>query len=279
MPQENAVFSEQDKQTFRTDPEVMRKMRAGIARRFTERFSDAVVDASSPQLKVIEDSCRSYLETEVTDPVLRERLRPPYRVACKRLVVSPDFYRAIQQPSAQLVTDAIECVEPGGVRTVTGALHELDVLVLATGFRTDRFMRPMRVTGPGGRQLDEVWQQRPSAYLTVAVPGFPNLFMLNGPNGPVGNFPLIEVAELQMGYVLQLIELLREGRCRAVSPSESASSAFEEERVEAAKKTVWTTGCSSWYLDDRGVPATWPWTIAQFYQALSKPDLSAYELV
>ena len=277
MPQENAVFSDEDKQTFRRDPAVMAKMRAGIARRFIERFSDAVVDRSSKQLQVIEDSCRENLETQVQDPALRERLRPSYRVACKRLVVSPDFYQAIQKPSAQLVTEAIERVEPEGVRTRDGQLHALDVLVLATGFRTDRFMRPMKVIGPSARALDEVWEKRPSAYLTVAVPGFPNLFMLNGPNGPVGNFPLIEVAELQMNYIVQLIDVLRDG-CRALSPSETATEAFETARVAAAQNTVWTTGCASWYLDDRGVPATWPWTIAEFYAALAKPDLSAYEL-
>lgn len=279
MPQDNAVFSAEDKQTFRRDPAVMAKMRAGIARRFIERFSDAVVDRGSKQLQVIEDTCRDYLETAVRDPELRERLRPQYRVACKRLVVSPDFYQAIQQPSAQLVTEAIERVEPEGVRTRDGTLHELDVLVLATGFRTDRFMRPMQVLGPSARALDEVWAKRPSAYLTVAVPGFPNLFMLNGPNGPVGNFPLIEVAELQMNYIAQLLDLLREGRCQALSPSERATDAFETARVEAAQNTVWTTGCASWYLDDRGVPATWPWTIAEFYAALAKPDLSAFDLI
>jgi len=279
MPQENAVFSEQDKQIFRTDPEVMRKMRAGIARRFIERFSDAVIDRDSPQLRVIEENCRNYLETEVRDPALRERLRPDYQVACKRLVVSPDFYQAIQKPNASLVTDAIECLEPEGVRTRDGRVHPIDVLVLATGFRTDRFMRPMQVIGRGGRALDEAWAQRPSAYLTVAVPDFPNLFMLNGPNGPVGNFPLIEVAELQMNYALQLIELLRSGGYRSVSATESATAAFESSRIEAAQKTVWTTGCASWYLDDRGVPATWPWPIAAFYEALRCPDLESFELL
>lgn len=278
MPQENAVFTAQDKHNFRTDPAVMKKMRAGIARRFIERFSDAVVDRGSAALQVIEDTCRNNLENEVHDPVLRERLRPSYRVACKRLVISPDFYRAIQRPNAELVTDGIERIEPSGVRTRDGRLHELDVLVLATGFRTDRFMRPMSVVGPSGATLDEAWSTRPSAYMTVAVPGFPNLFMLNGPNGPVGNFPLIEVAELQMGYVLQLLDLLREGRCASISPSERATAAFESARVEAAQNTVWTTGCASWYLDDRGVPAVWPWPIANFYAALDKPDLQAFEL-
>ena len=278
MPQENASFSAADREKFRAQPEVMRHMRASIARRFVERFSDAVIDSGSPQLKTIEETCRGYLESEVRDPLLRAKLTPPYRVACKRLVISPDFYRAIQQPTARLVTDTIASIEPEGVRTRDGTLHALDVLVLATGFRTDRFMRPMQVIGPGDRALEEAWAERPSAYMTVAIPGFPNLFMLNGPNGPVGNFPLIEVAELQMGYVLQLVQLLREGRCRGIAPSERATADFEAARIEAAKNTVWTTGCSSWYLDDRGVPAVWPWPIARFYESLAKPDLEAYEL-
>ena len=130
---------------------------------------------------------------------------PSYRAACKRLVMSPDFYDAIQQPNAEVVTEGIERVEAEGVRTRDGRLHELDVLVLATGFRVDRFLRPIQVIGPRRPHASTtVWAKRPSAYLSISIPGFPNLFMLNGPNGPVGNFSLIEVAELQLGYVLQL---------------------------------------------------------------------------
>ena len=162
-------------------------------------------------MKLIEEACRRTSRTSVRDPELRERLRPSYRAACKRLVISPDFYQAIQRPNAELVTAGIERVEARGVRTRDGRLHELDVLVLATGFRVDRFMRPIEVIGRDGRRLDDVWSRRPVAYLSISIPGFPNLFMLNGPNGPVGNFSLIEVAELQIAYILQLVELLRTG--------------------------------------------------------------------
>ncbi len=101
--------------------------------------------------------------------------------------------------------------------------------------------------------------------------------MLNGPNSPVGNFSLIEVAELQMNYVLQLVELLRSARCREISPSEDAAARFEAARVLATKNTVWTTGCKSWYLDDRGVPASWPWTLARFRAEMAAPDLEAFD--
>lgn len=279
MPQENPAYSEEDKEQFRLHPEMMRSMRAAIAHRFIENFSDAVVDVNSPQLKVIEDTCLANLETQVRDPELRERLRPKYRAACKRLITSPDFYQAIQHPNAQLVTDGVEAVEPAGVRTRDGKLHELDVLVLATGFRTDRFMRPIEIIGRNGTRLDDLWAQRPVAYLTVAIAGLPNFFMLNGPHGPVGNFPLIEAAELEMQYILQLIGLLRTGRCREISPAAVSTARFDEERIAAARNTVWTTGCRSWYLDDRGIPAAWPWTIGRFREAMAMPKLEAYELV
>jgi cation diffusion facilitator CzcD-associated flavoprotein CzcO len=279
MPQENPEYTDAEKADFRRDPARSSALRSELSRLFVEAFSNAVVDAGSAQMQVIEGVCRANLEQSVRDPLLREKLRPSYRAACKRLVVSPDFYRAIQHPNAELVTDAIAAIEPSGVRTRDGRLHALDVLVLATGFRVDAFMRPMQVIGRGGKRLDDVWASRPVAYLSVSVPGFPNLFMLNGPNGPVGNFSLIDVAEQQFAYIMQLVELVRSGRCREVSADPRATERFDAERTEAAKNTVWSTGCRSWYLDDRGVPAAWPWTFERFRQEMVAPQLEAYELV
>jgi cation diffusion facilitator CzcD-associated flavoprotein CzcO len=271
MPQENPAYSEEEKAGFRRHPEQLQQLRENLSLLFAQGFSNAVVDASSPQMKLIEDTCRANLETSVRDPVLREKLRPSYRAACKRLIISPDFYPAIQRPNAEVVSEGIERVEPRGVRTRDGRLHELDVLVLATGFRADRFVRPIRVTGPGGESLDARWVKRPDAYLSIAVPGFPNFFMLNGPNGPVGNFSLIEVAELQMAYILRLVAGLRGGR--TLAPSEAATARLEAEREQAATRTVWTTGCRSWYLDDRGIPAVWPFTFDRFREVMAKPRL------
>lgn len=278
MPQENEAYPDEVKDEFRRDPARLHDLHDNLSTLFADGFSNAVVDADSPQMKMIEEVCRANLENNVTDPELRERLRPDYVAACKRLIVSGDFYEAIQKPNAHLVTEGIERVEPGGVRTRDGRLHELDVLVLATGFKADAFMRPMTVIGRDGTKLTDAWADRPSAYLSISIPDFPNLFMLNGPNGPVGNFSLIEVAELQFAYIMQLVDLLRTGRCREVSATHDALTAFEAARVEAAKKTVWTTGCRSWYLDDRGIPATWPWPFDRFRTEMAAPDLAAYDL-
>ncbi len=279
MPQENPPYSDEEQASFRGDPARMAQIREEFSRLFAESFSNAVIDADSPQMKMIEEICRANLEQSVADPNLCERLRPDYRAACKRLVISPNFYQAVQKSNAEVVTEGIERVEAEGVRTRDGRLHELDVLVLATGFRPDRFMRPIEVIGRDGVRLDDVWADRPSAYLSISIPGFPNLFMLNGPNGPVGNFSLIEVAELQFDYLLQLVELVRSGRCREVCAGGKATEEFDRARTEAAKRTVWATGCRSWYLDDRGIPMAWPWTFDRFRDEMVSPDLSQYELV
>jgi cation diffusion facilitator CzcD-associated flavoprotein CzcO len=276
FPQENPPYDDSDRSAFRCDTARLRERRAELSQMF-DRFATAIVDADSPEMRWLEEACRANLEQSVRDPVLREKLRPSYRAACKRLIISPDFYEAIQQPNAELVPEGIERVEPPGVRTRDGRLHELDVLVLATGFKADAFMRPMRVVGRDGQTLARVWADRPSAYLSISIPGFPNFVMLNGPNGPVGNFSLIEVAELQFAYIMQLVARLRSGECREISATNRAMEDFETARTEAAKKTVWMTGCRSWYLDDRGVPATWPWPFDRFRAEMRAPKWEAFE--
>jgi cation diffusion facilitator CzcD-associated flavoprotein CzcO len=278
MPQENPAFSREEKAEFRKHPEVMEQLRSNISRMFADGFSNAVVDATSPQLRAIHDFCVANLENSVKDPELREKLRPNYRAGCKRLVMSENFYDAIQRPNANLVTQGIERIERAGVRTRDGKLHELDVLILATGFRVDRFMRPMEVAGRDGLTLEEAWKKGPIAHMAISIPDFPNFFMLNGPNGPVGNFSLIEVAELQLGYILQLVDQLRSGACTQVSASRAAMERFDADRREATKTTIWQSGCNSWYLDADGVPAVWPWTFDRLREEMAKPRLGDFDM-
>jgi cation diffusion facilitator CzcD-associated flavoprotein CzcO len=277
MPSPNPAYTEEEKEEFRREPQKLADLHQQLSDMF-DLFANGVVDAHSAQMQMIAERCRQNLEENVHDPDLRERLRPDYQAACKRLVMSGDFYDAIQHPAAELVTSPIERVEAQGVRTGDGILHELDVLVLATGFQVDAFLRPMSVVGRGGVRLDDVWAQRPSAYLSISIPEFPNLFLLNGPNGPVGNFSLIEVAELQFGYVMQLVERLRTGEAREISATQRALDEHEAARVEAVKGTVWVTGCNSWYLDDRGIPAVWPWPFTHFREVMAAPDLACYDV-
>jgi cation diffusion facilitator CzcD-associated flavoprotein CzcO len=278
MPLEpNVEYSDKDKAEFRADPTKLQAIRDQVNDDF-ELFSNAVIDADSEEMKEVEDACLANLEDNVSDPELREKLRPDYRAGCKRLVFSSDFYDAIQRPNANVVSSGIKRIEATGIRTEDGELHELDVLVVATGFRADSFIRPTTVRGRGGVDLDEVWADHPVAYMSISIPEFPNLFMLNGPNGPVGNFSLIQIAEHQVSYILQLMEKIRNGDCREISANAEATSIFENERSNAAKTSIWATGCNSWYLDKNGVPASWPWSRARFFDEMSAPKLESYDL-
>lgn len=277
MPVEQFAYSDADREAFRNDPALMDAIRfsdeyIGNVRRFT----DGITDFNSPEIKAVQDLCEQYLNAKITDPELRAKLTPNYQAACKRLVYSWCYYDEVQKPSVYVETGGIERVEPKGVRMKDGTFHELDTLILATGFKADRFIRPTTVLGEGGRSLDDAWATRPTAYYAVTIPEFPNFFMLNGPTGPVGNFSLIDIAERQWDYIEQLLDLIRKGEAKAVAPSTAAHEDYEERRIAAAKKTIFGSGCSSWYLDATGVPASWPWSYDAFAEAMAAPKMADY---
>ena len=270
-------FTEEDKSEFLNSPYKMNHLRHEENGAWFFLADNALHDVESPYYQAIEQVCLEYLESSVEDPELREKLRPTYRPGCKRLVVSPDFYQNIQKPNAELVTENIECVEPEGIRTVDGQLHELDVIVISTGFDIKAFIRPAKVVGRNGKSIDELWGQTPYSYMGVALPDFPNFFFINGPTGPLGNLSLFFVAEKQAEYIVHLLEELRRNTCNEISPSTDATEAFLKENREAMKKTVWATGCNSFYLGEDGFPTTWGLPVTRFIKEMSYPELSDYD--
>lgn len=252
-----------------------------VSFRATRHYFEALSRALTQpgwQRRLVSSICRANLRT-VRDPELRRKLTPPYQPMCKRLVVSSGFYRAVQRDDADVVAERIERVEPAGVRTADGTLHELDVLVLATGFDTHAYVRPMKVTGPEGESLDEAWAEGPRSWRTVALPGFPNFFMLIGPQSPVGNYPLTSIAETQADFATGWMRRWMSGEVRLIAPRADAASAFEAERRRALPGTVWVTGCDSWYLGPDGVPEIWPWEPERHREMLADLREPEFELV
>jgi cation diffusion facilitator CzcD-associated flavoprotein CzcO len=221
--------------------------------------------------------CRSSLR-KVRDPELRAALTPDYQPMCKRLVISGGFYRAIQRDDVELVTAGIDHVERRGIVTDDGKLHEVDVIVLCTGFDTHAFFRPMRLTGRDGIAADDMWRDGPRAHQTVAMPGFPNFFMMLGPHSPVGNHSLTAVAESQADHILRWIQRWRRGEFDTVEPTRSATDSYNAKLLAAMPDTVWTTGCQSWYLNKDGVPEVWPFTPGKHRAMLAKTDPGQYDL-
>jgi cation diffusion facilitator CzcD-associated flavoprotein CzcO len=279
MPSSDLRYSEEDQRAFRDDPARIEDVRNGPeanARR--KRFTSAIIDVNSPQLIELQEIVDHNLRQSVADPTLREKLRPDYRVACKRLVFSAHYYDAVQKPGVAVETGRIAQIEPNGVRMADGSFHDLDILVLATGFHADRFVRPMNIKGENGLDLDGYWRDNPRAYYAVTVPYFPNFILLNGPTGPVGNFSLIDVAERQWHYFEQLLDLLRTGEAVSFAPTEPALLDYEARRNERAMGTVFASGCQSWYLDKNGVPQVWPWSWDYFTEVMDAPKLEDYEI-
>jgi cation diffusion facilitator CzcD-associated flavoprotein CzcO len=270
LPAPNMPYSPLTRRLFERFPTLNR-----IAYRVYQASLEIVLGGASTrpgwQRRAIDTVCRLNLRLGVRDPELRRRLRPDYEPMCKRLIMSADFYPAMQRPGVELVTDRIERAEPHGVVTSDGRLHAIDVIVLATGFHAHEYMRPMELIGNGGLTLAEAWADGPRAYRTVALPGFPNFFMLLGPHSPIGNQSLVAVAESQADYVMQWVEEIRRGRVAAAAPTPDATAQFNDDMRRAMPGTVWATGCKSWYLGADGVPELWPWTPARHREMLREP--------
>jgi cation diffusion facilitator CzcD-associated flavoprotein CzcO len=248
-------------------------------RGYSLAYDTFAVGLTKPGLrrKIMAALCRLSL-LEVRDPELRRALTPGYTPMCKRLVMSNGFYKAMQRDDVELVTAGIDHVERRGIVTEDGVLHEADVIVLGTGFDTHAFFRPMRLTGRDGVTADEVWRDGPRAYQTVAMPGFPNFFMMLGPHSPVGNLALTAVAESQADHILRWIQRWRRGEFDTVEPTAAATDGFNERLRAAMPDTVWTTGCDSWYLNKDGVPEVWPFTPAAHRAMLASTDVGQYDL-
>lgn len=212
----------------------------------------------------------------VRDPQLRARLTPDYEVGCKRLVMSGTFYEAVQKPGVEVVVEPIDRIAPQGVVTRDGQLHELDVLVFATGFDAHAYLRPMTVTGEDGITLEQVWRELPLTYRSVAVPHMPNLFMINGPYSPGGSASVVGIVEVQVDYLLQLIVRIVEHEVSLV-PREAAARAWLDEVRDRARASVWGTGgCQSWYLDATGTPSLDPSTLSELQAQLATLNLDDF---
>jgi cation diffusion facilitator CzcD-associated flavoprotein CzcO len=216
--------------------------------------------------------------TRVRDGDLRRRLTPPDSVLCKRPVVSNGYYTAVQRPNVDVIVEPIEAVEPAGVRTAGGVLHELDVLVLATGFKAHDYMRPIAITGENGLTLEEAWADGPHGYRTVSLTGFPNLFMIMGPHSPLLAYSIHASAELQSEYVAQMLDVLGREGVVSVAPTAEATERWLAEIRAGMPGTVWASGCRSWYLGDGETPVVFPYDRRRWVELLSVPELADYEV-
>ena len=215
----------------------------------------------------------------VPDPALRGKLTPSYRLGCKRVLISNDYYPALQRDNVELVTDAIAEVTPTGVRTTDGSHREVDAIICGTGFRVTEYLSSIEITGRDGRELNAEWRKTLRNYLGITVSGFPNLFLLMGPNTGLGHNSMIFMIEAQARYAARAIEALRERELAFVDVKPQAEAAFRAELARRMKGTVWMSGCSSWYQTPDGEVFLWPAATVDYWWRTRTVALADYELV
>jgi cation diffusion facilitator CzcD-associated flavoprotein CzcO len=222
---------------------------------------------------------RQMLADEIPDPGLRAKFTPDETLGVKRIAKTPDYYRVAQRPNVHPVFGGITLIEPGGIVDCDERLHELDVIVWATGFDAHAYMRPMKVTGPGGLTLDEAWRDGVSAFKAIGVPGFPDFFLLAGPFAPVNSISIPTTLAHEVGYLMRLIaEIAETGQ--GYAPSAEATAKFLAQIKDALPGTTYSEG-RNWYSQTVGVPVIWPFTRAEHeaqYADLQLSDFDPYPL-
>jgi len=228
--------------------------------------------------KLVERLARAHLARSVPDAQLREKLTPRYTIGCKRILISNDYYPALTKPNVELVTQSIVRVTETGVVTADGVLHPVDAIIFGTGFQIQEYPFARHVRGRLGKTLAETWSDTMTAHLGTTVAGFPNLFLLLGPNTGLGHTSVILMIEAQLEHLVNAVRYMRASGATSVEPTREAEDAFVRAVDDAMAGTVWTAGgCASWYLDRHGRNSTlWPGFTFTFRRRVAPFDPDEY---
>jgi cation diffusion facilitator CzcD-associated flavoprotein CzcO len=254
LPHDNRPVTARERALYRRLPLAQRAARIAT---YWRREKLAIGFVLRPRLlERAEAGWRRYLAAAVPDPGLRERLTPGYRMGCKRILLSSDFYPAVTAANAAVVTEKITRVEPEAVVTADGARHPVDTIILATGFRVTDNPMFERITGRGGRTLASRYDQ---TYLGTVLPGFPGFFQLTGANTGLGHSSMVHVIESQLAFITDAIAAIEAAGGGPCTVRPDVAAAYNARLQRRLPRTVWGSGCSSWYLDAAGRNLTlWP---------------------
>jgi cation diffusion facilitator CzcD-associated flavoprotein CzcO len=229
----------------------------------------------------LERIARRHLERSIKEPKLRAALTPRYQIGCKRILLSDDFYPTFKRPNVELVTEKIAEVREHSVVTQDGADRPVDVLIYGTGFHVTEQFIGMKLIGRNGLEIHDAWRNGLSAYLGVTVSGFPNFFMLLGPNTGLGHNSVVLMIEAQVRYVINCLKLMGKKNISAMEVRAESQKHFAANLRDHMARTVWQSGgCHSWYQDVRTGENTtlWPASVIQYFRATHSVSLSEYDL-
>jgi cation diffusion facilitator CzcD-associated flavoprotein CzcO len=250
VPRHDRQIGTRRRRVLEALPALQRLQRIGL---YLLREGLAVGFRHPALLGQVERRALHHLETQIKDPELHAKLVPHYRLGCKRILVSDDYFSALGQPNVTVVTEGIREIDEDGVIDVTGAHHGVDAIIFGTGFQTSQLPLTDQLYGIAGQSMAQVWNGNPTAYLGTTVSGFPNCYLIHGPNLGVGHTSMIYMFESQANYIASAIGYARAHSIASIQPTPAAQLAFTADVDRLSAGTVWTTGgCKSWYLNDNG---------------------------
>jgi cation diffusion facilitator CzcD-associated flavoprotein CzcO len=224
-------------------------------------------------------AARRQITAAIEDPELQRKVMPSDELGCKRTMLTDDWYPALTRENIELVTERIAEVTATGIRDEAGVERAVDVLVLATGFASHAFVAPMEIAGRDGRTLAAEWGEAARAYFGLSVPGFPNMFLLYGPNTNGGTGSVIYTIEAGVSHAIEALREMDRAEARRIEVSREAAARFDRELRAALAGTVWHSGCTNWYLDENGNdPSQWPWLWSTYRRRTARLEPGAYEL-
>ena len=253
LPRSDKPFTEEQKRRFARNPIAARRHRKELYWAFENTIAFRHGEEGADQLKAIAESHIAY---RIKDDELRAKLTPDYPFGCKRTLVCSDFYKAMLRDNVELVADGIERVTPDSIVTTDGRERRVDAIVLATGFKATEYLDGIDVVGVDGRRLHDDWSEVAHAYIGMTVSGYPNFFMLYGPNTNQGGNSIIVILEAQATYVLSALRSMHWRRVRVVDVRRDVMDEYNRELQEALAGTIWNDGCQSYFKNANGKIAT-----------------------
>ena len=217
-------------------------------------------------MKAVATLGRRHIERQIGDPALRDAVTPRFTPGCKRILLANDYYPALDREHVEVVTDRIAEVVPDGIVSADGTLRKVDAIIFGTGFRVTERPWPMDIRGRGGVDLNEAWKDGVEAYRGTTVAGFPNVYHLMGPNTGLGNNSMVFMIEAQVDYVLRCMRTIDRRNARLADVRPAAQASYNAALQRRLARSVWGTGCQSWYLDETGKNSTlWPGFTSEFW--------------
>jgi len=275
VPKNDGPYSPRARRLFRRFPALQR-----LDRKWIFAFHELMAVGMTRHrwlLAPMRALARRQINKAIADPELRRKVMPSDEIGCKRVMVSDEWYPTLTKPNVELITDSIAEVTPQGIRLATGEERPADLLVLATGFKSHAFVAPLEIAGAEGRTLEDDWAGAPRAYLGLSIPGFPNMFLLYGPNTNGGSGSVVYTIEAGVNHVIAALAELERRDAQRIEVRREAGERFDRELRAALADTVWHTGCASWYVDEDGHnPSQWPWTWSTYRRRTSVLEPSAY---